>query len=91
MGERNGCTSGTLGVPLGVFQVYHFPIVCTKEEGTSKEEWRVLYGDPKPSTFSSLSALIRYHKIYSYMDPKTGAIDTFPVWKGIVIDLDDYD
>ncbi|VDN29704.1 unnamed protein product [Gongylonema pulchrum] len=69
-------------------KVYHFPVVCTKDKETGKEEWRVVYGDPRPITFATLSALVKYHKIYSYMDPETGAVDTFPVWKGTVIDLD---
>ncbi|VDM32717.1 unnamed protein product [Toxocara canis] len=37
------------------------------------------YGEPRSATFASLPALVRYHKIYSYMDPKTGVIDTSPV------------
>ncbi|MCP9263791.1 hypothetical protein DINM_007168 [Dirofilaria immitis] len=72
-------------------KVYHFPIACTIDEGSGRESWRVLYGDPRPSSFATLSALVKYHKIYSYMDPKTGAIDTFPVWKGAIIDSDDLD
>ncbi|VDN04498.1 unnamed protein product [Thelazia callipaeda] len=72
-------------------KVYHFPIVCTKNEATGRESWRVMYGDPRPSSFNSLAALVKYHKTYSYMDPKTGAIDTFPVWKGAIIDSDDID
>jgi len=26
--------------------------------------------------------MVKYHRIYTYMDPKAGIIDTFPVWKG---------
>ncbi|VDK85933.1 unnamed protein product [Litomosoides sigmodontis] len=72
-------------------KIYHFPIACTVDERTGKESWRVLYGDPRPSSFATLSALVKYHKIYSYMDPKTDTIDTFPVWKGAVIDFDEID
>uniref|UniRef100_A0A914ZWI1 Uncharacterized protein n=2 Tax=Parascaris univalens TaxID=6257 RepID=A0A914ZWI1_PARUN len=72
-------------------KVFHFPIVCNKDAETGKEEWRVQYGDPRSASFASLPALVRYHKIYSYMDPKTGIIDTFPVWRGSVIDVDDFD
>uniref|UniRef100_A0A915PUL1 SH2 domain-containing protein n=1 Tax=Setaria digitata TaxID=48799 RepID=A0A915PUL1_9BILA len=72
-------------------KIYHFPIACTKDEKTGRESWRVLYGDPRPSSFATLAALVKYHKIYSYMDPKTGAIDTFPVWKGAIIDSDEVD
>ncbi|EFO16355.2 hypothetical protein LOAG_12153 [Loa loa] len=69
-------------------KIYHFPISCTIDEQTGRESWRVLYGDPRPPSFATLSALVKYHKIYSYMDPKTGAIDTFPIWKDAVIDFD---
>ncbi|KAK6104839.1 hypothetical protein QQG55_17830 [Brugia pahangi] len=72
-------------------KIYHFPIACTTDDNTGRKSWRVLYGDSRPSTFATLSALVKYHKIYSYMDPKTGAIDTFPVWKGAIIDFDDAD
>ncbi|KHN78976.1 hypothetical protein Tcan_10612, partial [Toxocara canis] len=72
-------------------KVFHFPIVCKKEAETGKEEWRVQYGDPRSASFASLPALVRYHKIYSYMDPKTGVIDTFPVWRGRIIDVNDFD
>ncbi|VIO94922.1 Uncharacterized protein BM_BM17560 [Brugia malayi] len=72
-------------------KIYHFPIACTIDDNTGRKSWRVLYGDSRPSTFATLSALVKYHKIYSYMDPKTGAIDTFPVWKGAIIDFDDAD
>ncbi|VBB27988.1 unnamed protein product [Acanthocheilonema viteae] len=74
-----------------VGKIYHFPIACTIDKWTGRESWRVLYGDPRPSSFATLSALVKYHKIYSYMDPKTGAIDTFPVWKGAIIDFDEID
>lgn len=73
------------------FKIYHFPIACTIDERTGRESWRVLYGDPRPTSFATLSALVKYHKIYSYMDPKTDTIDTFPVWKGAVIDFDEID
>ncbi|VDP24063.1 unnamed protein product [Onchocerca flexuosa] len=71
--------------------IYHFPIKCRIDEETGEESWRVLYGDPRSSSFATLAALVKYYKIYSYMDPKTGAIDTFPIWKTVESDSDEFE
>jgi hypothetical protein len=46
---------------------------------SEKKYWYVVTSSRTICSFSSLSALIRYHQIYSYIDPKTGRIDTFPI------------
>uniref|UniRef100_A0A7E4UPJ8 YT521-B-like domain-containing protein n=1 Tax=Panagrellus redivivus TaxID=6233 RepID=A0A7E4UPJ8_PANRE len=69
-------------------EVFHFPIVCGKNARTGEDVWSLRYTDS--ATFPTLQALIKYHKIYSYMDPNTGKIDTFPVWKGAIINDDSY-
>ncbi|MCP9263793.1 hypothetical protein DINM_007170 [Dirofilaria immitis] len=65
-------------------KVYHFPIACTIDEGSGRESWRVLYGDPRPSSFATLSALVKYHKIYSYMDPKQALLIHFLFGKNVL-------
>uniref|UniRef100_A0AC34G3X4 Uncharacterized protein n=1 Tax=Panagrolaimus sp. ES5 TaxID=591445 RepID=A0AC34G3X4_9BILA len=69
-------------------KVFHFPIVCGKNNRSGENMWSLRYADS--ATFPSLLALIKYHKTYAYMDPKTGKIDTFPVWKDVIIDEDSF-
>ncbi|WKX98039.1 hypothetical protein Q1695_013604 [Nippostrongylus brasiliensis] len=64
---------------------YHFPLTCRKVKVDDKTEatyWRVEYGDPDPMEFPCLSALVRYHRVFSYYDMKSGAIEAFPLWSG---------
>uniref|UniRef100_A0AC34G3L7 SH2 domain-containing protein n=1 Tax=Panagrolaimus sp. ES5 TaxID=591445 RepID=A0AC34G3L7_9BILA len=67
-------------------EVFHIPIDYGKNSSGEKV-WSLRYIDS--TTFATLQALIEYHKTYAYIDPSTGRIDTFPVWKNAIID-DDY-
>jgi hypothetical protein len=55
-------------------KIYNYPV-----KRSEHKNWHVLASGRTICSFSSLSALIRYHKIYSYINPKTGQIDTFPI------------
>ncbi|CAJ0604724.1 unnamed protein product [Cylicocyclus nassatus] len=74
-------------------QPFHFPLTCRKakhDDGSETTYWRVEYGDPEAKEFPCLSALVRYHQVFSYYDLKTGAIEAFPLWSGdqVIVDRD---
>ncbi|KAL6736616.1 hypothetical protein Aduo_006946 [Ancylostoma duodenale] len=74
-------------------EAFHFPLTCRKakhHDGSEIAYWRVEYGDPEPKEFPCLSALVRYHQVFSYYDIKTGAIEAFPIWSGdqVIVDKD---
>ncbi|KAK5981566.1 hypothetical protein GCK32_001689 [Trichostrongylus colubriformis] len=70
---------------------FHFPLTCRKAKHDNNTEsifWRVEYGDIDSMEFPCLSALVRYYKVFSYYDVKTGAIEAFPIWSSdrVVVD-----
>lgn len=69
--------------------MFHFPIVCGTNQRSGEPSWSLRYADS--ATFPTLADLIKYHKIYSYMDPNTGKVETFPVWKDVLIDVNEFE
>uniref|UniRef100_A0AC34PZ70 Uncharacterized protein n=1 Tax=Panagrolaimus sp. JU765 TaxID=591449 RepID=A0AC34PZ70_9BILA len=70
-------------------EVFHFPIVCGTNQRTGDPSWSLRHADS--ATFPTLADMIKYHRTYAYMDPGTGKVETFPIWKNVLIDCDDID
>ncbi|KAI6230936.1 hypothetical protein M3Y95_00328600 [Aphelenchoides besseyi] len=60
-------------------KVYTFLVTCTPSTTSSQKSWQVVTG-ADGLTFATLSALMDYHKIYSFLHPQTGKPEAFPIW-----------
>ncbi|VDO75015.1 unnamed protein product [Heligmosomoides polygyrus] len=54
---------------------------CSLLDPSMKDSFR------KP--FPSLSALVRYYRVFCYYDLRTGAVEAFPLWSDHRIVIDD--